>query len=167
MTPKSLQKAVNSFIETVVLENFIINFQDSKGQKKQIKPEIIDGWLYPEKQTKENAKELEDKGYAKVATRVLSVKTEKNKTIVTLKLIVGLESNDKLGENSCAGYDEVLNLLERTKQELLKEGVIDKKYQIINDVQYSMPDEQFIPLWVGEMITNWELPNIVQENIEF
>lgn len=130
-------------------------------------PSVINGWGYPEKQTQSNASELAQKNYAKISVSVSEVKPIENYTNVTLKIIVAIESNDELKGNSCAGYAELLNMLERTKQALLKKNVIDKKYQINDDVQYSIPDEQYFPFWTGEMVTNWKLPKMIQEGLDF
>lgn len=166
MTPLELQEALNVFLKEHVANEIKVKFIDSNGHEKEINPSVFSGWLVPKLQTKENKDELNNKEYAHISTRIIKIDDSQEDITVSIKIIFGIQSYDGLKEN-CIGYIEICNLIERTRQILLKQRIIDKKFKINAEIESKIYDEQFYPYWAGEMTTVWQLPVIRQEGINF
>lgn len=166
MTALMLQKAVSEFLFEKVSSVTKIKYTNQSGEEKEVNPAIIKGWITPKRQNRNNSSDLSSKEYAHIGTRISKAELSDKSNIVTLKIIVGVQSYDEYNEDECLGYIEICNLIEKIIQELLKQSTIAKKYQIQNNVTYKIPEEQPYPYWIGEISTNWELPPIYEEGID-
>ncbi|QWU15680.1 hypothetical protein SAMN04487895_12725 [Paenibacillus sophorae] len=74
-----------------------------------------------------------------------------------VKLLFGTQSEDD------AGFIDLLNLMERVRILLLRQRIIDNKFQIDPNWKWKFYEQQPLPEWVGEVVTTWDLPQIRQE----
>lgn len=162
MTPLMLQKALNDFLQENVASKINVKYVNKKGETKEVNPTVVNGWILPKVQTKENANALINEEYAHIATRI----TEINNSDVTIKILFGIQSYDE-HVNAPNGYTELCNLLERTKNTLLKKRILNKKYEIHENVKSVIAEEQEYPYWSCEMTTTWVLPKVYEEGLSF
>lgn len=92
-----------------------------------------------------------------IIIRPLEGQDEVSNNKTHIKLLFGTESPDN------DGFMDVLNLMERVRISLLKVGVLDSRYAIERPYKWKFYDEQPFPEWVGEAMTLWTLPTIIQE----
>ncbi|QHZ50028.1 hypothetical protein ERICV_05129 [Paenibacillus phage phiERICV] len=76
---------------------------------------------------------------------------------IQVRMLVGVKSKM---EN---GYIEILSLIEKIKQALLKTEIIGGKFEIERPVKWKLFEEQPYPEWVGEIVTTWTVPAILRE----
>ncbi|MCY9511879.1 hypothetical protein M5W68_16160 [Paenibacillus larvae] len=76
---------------------------------------------------------------------------------IQVRMLVGVKSKM---EN---GYIEILSLMEKIKQALLKVEIIGRKFEIERPVKWKLFEEQPYPEWVGEIVTTWTVPAILRE----
>lgn len=166
MTPLMLQKSLINFLQKKVANEIKVKFVDKKNVTHEINPTVISGFLIPKSQNSTNSDTIDNKEYAHIATRLTKIDDNLKNVIVEMKIIIGIQSYDSAHEN-CVGYIEVCNLIEKTRQELLKQSVIDKKFIVSKEIKSKIYEEQYYPYWLGEIITTWILPVMGQEGINF
>ncbi len=167
MTPLELQHELNLFLEEKVAKEIKVKYVNSYGLETELNPTVFSGFLVPKLQNKNNADDISNKEYAHITTRIVDVQNDDEGVVATVKILIGIQSFDDNDDKSGIGYNEVWNLLERTRQEVLKQSVIGKKFKVKTNIKASMPEELYYPYWVGELTTLWELPVINEENLNF
>lgn len=116
-----------------------------------VKPAIHIGFL-PQK-NRENANESE---YPFIIVRPMDCEdAEFNST--TIKLIFGTKAEDD------EGYQDCLNIMERTRIALLKKRILDQRYRLETPYKWKFFEEQPHPEWIGEAVTRWTLPTVIEE----
>ncbi|AJK27735.1 hypothetical protein ABNB59_19670 [Paenibacillus larvae] len=98
-----------------------------------------------------------DSDFPYLIIRALDGVEEEDNGKVTIRMLVGVQAKE---EN---GYVEILSLIEKTKQALLKTGIIGGKFEIERPVKWKLFEEQPYPEWVGEILTTWTVPAILRE----
>lgn len=66
-------------------------------------------------------------------------------------------------EDGSEGALDVLNILTRIRNSLLKEGIIAKQFLIKKPLEYIVYPEDTAPYYLGEMITIWSIPSVERE----
>lgn len=84
-------------------------------------------------------------------------KGKRDSSIAQIKLRFGTQSDDN------DGFIDVLNLMERVKILLMRQGIIENKYRIHDEWEWKFFEDQPAPQWVADLITTWDLPQIRQE----
>jgi hypothetical protein len=81
-----------------------------------------------------------------------------------LTVVVSVGVFDESDE--CAdGLKWVTNILERTRQLLEKNRLLEKRCKVVLPLTYELYDESVRPYWFGEMVTEWRIP-VQYEDIE-
>lgn len=62
-----------------------------------------------------------------------------------------------------SGFIDLLNLMERVRILLMRQGILEKKFAINDSWKWKLIEEQPMLEWVGEVITTWTLPQIKRE----
>ncbi len=166
MTPVSLQKDLNNFLEKNVAKTFEVKYTDKNGNEHIVNPTVVTGWIIPELQNAGNSENLKHKENVHIATRIEKIVTDPDARIVTIKITVGVQSHDALKSGDCAGYIDICNILERITQELLKNRVIGNKYRVSPKTQVDIPNVQPYPYWLGSMLVDFTMATIVEENMK-
>ncbi|MFI3255431.1 MAG: hypothetical protein R3Y63_14020 [Eubacteriales bacterium] len=66
-------------------------------------------------------------------------------------------------ENQEEGAISVENIINRIRIPLLKQGIIAKKYLVNMPLEYVIYPDPIPPYYLGEMITNWQVPPVERE----
>ncbi|WII39192.1 hypothetical protein [Paenibacillus thiaminolyticus] len=66
-------------------------------------------------------------------------------------------------KNTGIGAYALMNLMECVEIELLRQPVIGGRFRIRQDYEWTIPEEQPYPYYLGTAITAWDLPNIINE----
>lgn len=66
-------------------------------------------------------------------------------------------------ENDSMGAYDVLNVILRIRSELQKTGIIGGYFALIKPLEYIVYPDSTRPYFLGEMITNWSIPEIKRE----
>lgn len=61
------------------------------------------------------------------------------------------------------GYRDVVNLIEKVKQHLLRRRVIDEKFELRLPVQWVFPEEENYPYYFGGLLLNFTLPGMTED----
>ncbi len=169
ITPISLHEAVNEFIKENVANKIKLKSGAKIGEDIEYKePQVILGYLVPKiGKDKRNSNQDENSEYPFIATRITNYKNKGNYTEVNLKFIFGVYcygsyENDEF-INDATGYRDILNLAEKTRQELFKQKILNKRFEILEDFEMKIPEEHPYPYWLGEMTTKWIIPNVITE----
>lgn len=87
---------------------------------------------------------------------------------VRVDLIFGVyhESIAKDGIVHPDGAYDLLNLMEHTRIELFRQGVLERKFRIEKPYKWNIPEEQPYPLWVGSAQSIWTVQSATQQNDE-
>lgn len=75
-----------------------------------------------------------------------------------VRVIVATYSDD-----NGIGSMDVLNVLTKIRIDLLKKGVISNQFSIKKPLEYIVYPEDTAPYFMGEMMTVWEIPEIMRE----
>jgi hypothetical protein len=162
ITPLSVQDALDKFLKEEVAHQIILSSYDIENKTTKLKnPQIVSGWIIPQKSNNPNKDDTE---YPYIATRILSVKDIENAgpnkfSEVTIKIMFGAYSkgtykDDVLIKDS-NGYRDVLNMMEKTRQMLFKQKMLENKYMINRPFEAFAPEEQAYPYWECHAITKW------------
>lgn len=162
MTPVELQNALESFLKESI-KDIKVKYVDANGEESLHTPSVITAWILPQEQTKESAESKNE--YSYVVPRITKINGSSKEATVEVKITIGVQSYEQLNERGCAGYIDILNIMERIKQDLLKARVLDKKFLIDDTIDCQIPDEQPYPYWNGEMKITGRLPGTVEEGV--
>lgn len=145
MTPIDLMKSLKRFLEQV------IQHYSLETNVKTIKePQVIEMFLPPKKYN-----EIPD--YPFIIIRIIDGEDTETDATVKVKLLFGTYSEDR------DGYADVLNMMERVRQELLKQRILDKKYRMELPYTWKVFEEQPYPEWIGEATTTWVVSRVQEE----
>ncbi|NEZ45517.1 hypothetical protein [Paenibacillus alvei] len=61
------------------------------------------------------------------------------------------------------GAYALMNLMEYVENELLRQPVIGGRFRIRPEYEWTIPEEQPYPYFLGTAVTAWDLPNIINE----
>lgn len=166
ITPLSVQDALDRFLKEEVAHQIILSSYDIESKVTKLKnPQIVSGWIIPQKSSNPSSNAYrEDAEYPYIATRILSIRDVENArdnkfSEVTIKIIFGAYSkgtykDDVLIKDS-NGYRDVLNMMEKTRQMLFKQRILENKYMISRPFEAFAPEEQAYPYWECHAITKW------------
>ncbi|MDP5277145.1 hypothetical protein [Chengkuizengella axinellae] len=150
MTPALLIQSLCKFLEGVV-ENYTL-----ESNIKTLKtPQIVDGFLPPKKGNQPEAE------FPYIIVRLVEGEDEKEESTTTIKMLFGTYSED------VQGFHDVLNLMEKVRQALLKKRTIDNKFRMELPYKWEVPEEQPHPEWFGMSISKWIIPKVLEENMNF
>lgn len=80
-------------------------------------------------------------------------------SVCTVRIVAATYSEDESEGATC-----VLNLLTRIRVALLKDGVIGERYMLKPPLEMIVyPDGTTAPYYLGEMMTEWEMPVVESE----
>lgn len=74
-----------------------------------------------------------------------------------IKLFFATESE----END--GFLELMNLMERVRIALLRKGCLDQRFRLERPYEWEIYEEQAEPVWIGEALTQWTMPTVLEE----
>ena len=84
---------------------------------------------------------------------------QKPESVCTVRIVAATYSEDESEGATC-----VLNLLTRIRVALLKDGVIGERYMLKTPLEMIVyPDGTTAPYYLGEMMTEWEMPVVESE----
>lgn len=66
-------------------------------------------------------------------------------------------------KNMSPGAYALMNLMEYVEIELFRQPVIGGRFRIRPDYEWTIPEEQPYPYYLGTAVTAWDLPNIINE----
>ncbi|KEO84759.1 hypothetical protein [Tumebacillus flagellatus] len=145
MTAFMLMTAIRSFLNNVVKDT---SFETTEGTNKP--PQVLDGWLPPKG-------EGDGPDYPFILVRPIEGEDICGVSAsAQVKLLFGTYSND------ANGFLDVINLMERVRIALLTAGIIDGSFRL-DSYKWKLFEEQPAPEFVGEAVSFWTLPTIVQE----
>lgn len=162
MTTVELHNALERFLEQSV-KDIRVKYTDNNNEEQLIPFTIVTAWILPQEQTKDSSKNTCE--YAHVAPRITKVNSTSEKSTVEIKITIGIQSSEYINLYGCAGYMDILNIMERIKQDLLKARVLDKKFLIDDSIVCEITDEQAYPFLRGEMKITGTLPGTVEEGV--
>lgn len=102
-------------------------------------------------------KEQEKKAAPYILLKLLTKKVDDEENVCRVRIICVTFSEDK-NEN----YMQCLNLVTKIETSLLEDVVIDKHYSCQKPIETIIYDENMELYQVGELMTIWELPQILQ-----
>lgn len=117
-----------------------------------IQPKVFLGML-PEK----DATDREESYYSFIIIQMAEANDELDKNETRFRLIFGTVSQTD------QGYLDVVNLMERVRISLLRNRVLDSRYRLELPYKSKVYDDQFDPYWLGEALTIWTLPTVLEE----
>lgn len=136
---------------TVLLLNAIKQFLDSLlADNVTTVPEVHLGYL-PQK----TAQSIKDPIYPCIVVRVLEGEETAENNQVTIRLLFSTTSIED------DGFLETLNLMERVKNALLNQRVLDGRFEIDYPYKWKFFEEQAQPEWFGEAIVKFSLPQFL------
>lgn len=83
-----------------------------------------------------------------------------NSSLLAVGVSVGVFSRDPENKRGSWG---VVNILERIRQEIEKQHIIDGTCEILEPLTWELYDEELRPLWFGEMILSCRIANPQRE----
>ena len=107
----------------------------------------------------DEAEEIMKSVYPAVIVRPLTYQAEDMDdmfSILTVSLTVGVFSRDPANVN---GSWAVVNILERIRQVLEEKRIINDRCEVLSPLSWELYNEELRPLWVGEMFSQWRIPN--------
>ena len=168
MTPIEVVTALCNFLKTV-LKDFRI--EDEDGNESPVTVYLFhlpeqalalmnahaeDGYTPIQE---DEANEIMKSVYPAVIVRPLTYQAQDMDdmySLLTVSLTVGVFSRDPANVN---GSWAVVNILERIRQPLEEQRVIDERCEVLSPLSWELYNEELRPLWFGEMITQWRIPN--------
>ncbi|AKL95013.1 hypothetical protein CACET_c15640 [Clostridium aceticum] len=112
------------------------------------------------------AKEDEDdeQHYPYIIARVLDGDDSEENQPASCKimLIIGLYDED----DRYQGYKDVMNVIEKIRQFLLKKRMVAGQFILEYPLQWAVNEEDVYPFYFGGIETNWTLPGIRMEDEE-
>lgn len=153
MTPTDLVERLAVFLQNEVASTF--SLETKHGSRKN--PRVIEGaWTLPEGDDQD-----EDAVFPYIA--VFAEELNETEAEAKLKVTIffgtycegGKNKKDDVFKYDTQGYKDLLNIIERVRQALLKARFIDQKYKIEMPLKWQIPFEQPYPQWVGWMETYW------------
>ncbi|MGG1638226.1 hypothetical protein [Paenibacillus sp. NRS-1760] len=139
-TPILLSGAIKRFIEGVLAENV------------SQQPQVFE-FVLPQK-THQN---MNAEDYPFVIVRVINGEDQEDQHKVTVNLIFGTKSEQE------AGFQDVLNLMERVRVAFRKRRTLDNQFRVELPYKWTLFEDQPYPEWIGQAITTWTLPTISEE----
>ncbi|WP_339225717.1 hypothetical protein NYE80_31020 [Paenibacillus sp. FSL H7-0357] len=135
-----LIKAIQTFLENELVDDaFAV-------------PNVYLGDLPPN-----SADSQEDPEYPFIIIRPFEGEGGKDNIQSQIKLLFRTRPRDN------SGFIDLLNLMERVRILLMRQGILEKKFAINDSWKWKLIEEQPMLEWVGEVITTWTLPQIKRE----
>jgi len=103
------------------------------------------------------AENRNDPVFPLIIVRPMDGDGDNDESRVQVKLLFGTQSEDD------SGFIDVLNLMERVRILLMRQRIIDRKFQIEPNWKWQFLEDQPEPQWICQAITTWTLPQIRQE----
>jgi hypothetical protein len=131
--------------------------------KKTVKPPQIVGGFLPHK----NSPIAVEPDFPHIIVRlmkgqdVLQVGNKGGQSQAHIRIIFGTYSEDH------RGWREIANIIEHTRQILLKKRTIGRKFCLKDEVKWDIPDDQPYPEWVGTMETIWLIAQPQEEVLNY
>ncbi|MFH5187112.1 hypothetical protein ACHHV8_33520 [Paenibacillus sp. TAB 01] len=147
MTAVLLQRALCDKLRHIT-EHFMLNVPKSGV----CAPHVHAGYLPQQQSGSENVSD-----FPYIIVRILDGQ-DQDESIVRIKLLFGIFSRD---DN---GFVDVLNLMEKVRQSLLKDRVVDNRYRLELPYKWKLFEDQPYPEWIGEADTTWMIPTILEED---
>ncbi|TVX93045.1 hypothetical protein [Paenibacillus agilis] len=165
MTAPLLVKALNDYLR---LE--LSNYAAVQGKDGTFKPPNIFDWSTPFKDPKPDPANVKKDDFPYVFVRALSgIESGPEAGILSSKIDVLITfgvysiSDDKSSQLSADGAYDLINLMERVKIALLRQGIIDRRYELSMPYKWEIPDEQAYPMWFGQAFTTWNCQGVIPE----
>lgn len=149
MTPQHLAMAMADFLADAH-KDFVPSDPKLHGRAIQCVP----GYL------KERTRQ-EDAAFPHIAIRINQVHDDadvRGESTATLHIIIGTYCTDNED-----GWLEIVNLVESTRQAMLKHRTIDNKYRLQGAVDATIPSEQPRPVWVAVITATYTIKDIREE----
>ncbi|MGX4584960.1 hypothetical protein [Paenibacillus chitinolyticus] len=154
MSTSILLQTLKSFVEQSV--------RDTGAGERPVKVHV--GWLpgaerFPPAKPDEPSELLPEGLFPFVLLRALEGEDGNEEGSVKVRLHFGTSSTDPFG------YADVLNLIEKVRQAVLKKEIIGGMFELQRPLKWKLANTQAYPQWTGEMVTAWTLPSPVRENL--
>ena len=177
ITPVSMHDAICDFLEKEVASRFELRTVDSLGNESFRKPRMVrSGWILPRSVSENSSADgydeddsdspaaVEDE-FPFIMPRIHRVEHVKGQTesLVTLDVFFGVYGPglyDDKGKriNDGAGYRDLWNLIESTRQAFFEQHTISNRYRIVQDFfEADTIDEWIYPYWEGRCTTKWHV----------
>ena len=82
--------------------------------------------------------------------------------ITTIQFIVGVVDRD----SSNQGYRDALMVANKISESLVRNPLVDSKYELILPINWAYNDEDAEPYFFAGLETNWRTPNYLREDVE-
>jgi len=88
--------------------------------------------------------------------------TEELPSLCKIVFIIGIHDDD----TNFQGYKDVMNIIEKIRQHLLKKIVFDNKYSLEGQVKWAVNEEDVYPLYFGGIETTWNIGKVMMVDEE-
>lgn len=123
---------------------------ETKTEGEQRAPLVLDGWLPPKKDS-----EAENYPFLIVRPRagIDTVQGADENATAQMEIIVGTYSDTDDGST------DLLLLIDAIRSDLAAQPVLEATaYEHIGPLNWTIPEQQARPQWIGTITTNWQLP---------
>lgn len=144
------------------LTNGFKNYQLPTNKKTVKPPQIVGGFLPPK-----NSPTAVVPDFPHILVRLmkgedeLQISNKGGQSQAHIKIIFGTYSEDH------QGWRELANIMEHTRQLLLKNRTIGRKFCLKEKIKWDIPEDQPYPEWVGTMETIWLIAQPQEEVLHF
>ncbi len=83
-------------------------------------------------------------------------------SLCKIVFIIGVYDKD----TNFQGYKDVINIIEKIRQHLLKKRVFDNKYILEGQLKWAVNEEDIYPLYFGGIETTWNIGKVNMEDEE-
>ncbi|EJW16906.1 hypothetical protein M5X00_17700 [Paenibacillus alvei] len=149
------------------LREVLATYHTAQGAKAgeldgEYKPVNVFEWYVPLPDQKRR-----ESDYPFIEVRPYHGKRNKDERYVSIELTCGVfgraEEEPNGTKNTSPGAYALINLMEYVETELLRQPVIGGRFRIRPEYEWTIPEEQPYPYFLGTAITQWDLPNIIDE----
>lgn len=134
------------------LSNLVKEYDLNTKNNTKTAPSVYEGYLpIKNKDTKEES------GYPFIILRLIECE-DNTESIAKIKIIIG--TYDESVESD--GWKDVLNIYNKVKIFLIENPIIEKKFMFKEKIKFNLPEEQPYPYFIGEMITEWQMPKVIK-----
>lgn len=173
ITPAGLEDALVDFLQNNVANKILLKSFDVRNKVQTIKnPQVIKGYIIP-KLSSQNSDDGSEFPY--ICTRLLELKDDNPKLsqfTVKVKIMFGTYclgsfKDEELIEDG-SGYRDIWNMIEKTRQVLFQNKIIDNKYLLLDSPFIAeLPEDQPYPYWEGWIICYFNVGMPVVEGFNF
>lgn len=153
MTPTLLQDCLVKEVKNIISGMLLSN---AKNEKASIN-------VYPQYLPSKKSQN-DESHFPYILVRVIDGEdsTDELPSICRVVFIIGIYDKD----SNYQGYKDIMNIIEKIRQHLLKKRVFNNKYTLEGPVKWAVNEEDIYPLFFGGIETNWNIGQISMEDEE-